>query len=541
MRIQLNHSKFNRPLVVLLLLLLLVGLTIACGSSDTLTPALVTDKASETIQDTESGLAKVAADIVDGDLGEVSLVGDSVSDKQVIIFEERHDSRSGQIEIAVMLVRLYDDYGMRYIALEGALEKDDPLDAAWYQQLSDKDTLTDIAVQTLREGEISSAEFIAMALPDVTVQGIEIAEEYDVKLDESAGSAPTLYLYYIASLSLTDDEIAKFNELYEADKVLEAVEFVISTDEWTQSRYENLTDSDSIVSIEDLIKVMEEIEAKADEVDAPVDADTKAGLQNYKHFFEAASQRSDTMVDNTLALLDEHPTAPIAMIIGAAHTARISDLFDGQGISHIVIRPKALAIEEPGELGNDAYDRKLQALSVDEEGWLGALLDGRKKPPPVLQQLWFQAKAEVKVVTTRLARAVGSGAKPPFDEPPYDLQNEFASYPHVSVNWDSIVIEEPDPREVVFSLDVIIDEAGNTKTIWVRAVRTTETIASPTDVNLEKLLLEALDDVRNETSLEAEEQPSRDNENPAVVQISHDTLIKASDTPRGVSKRIIEI
>jgi len=534
-RTQSSNSKFNRLLAALLLLLLFIGLVSACGRSDTPTPSPIVDQTTETVQDIESEVAQIAADIVDGDLGEVSLVGDSVSDKKVIIFEERHDSRTGQIEIAIMLVRLYDNYNMRYMALEGALEKDGPLDTSWYRQLADANTAADVAVQTLREGEVSSAEFMALALADITVQGIEIADEYNVEVEENAGSAPTLYLYYIASLSLTNEEAAEANELFEADKVLEAVEFVISTDEWTQSLYEKLSDSD--VSVEDLIEVMEEIEAKADEVNAPVDADTRAGLQNYKHFFEVASQRSDTMVDNTVALLNEHPTAPIAMIIGAAHTARTSDLLDGLGISHAVIKPKALATEEPGELSFEAYDRKLETFSVDEAGWLGALLDGRRKPPPVIQQPWFQAKAEVNVVTTRLARAIASGAKPPFNEPPYDLQSEFANYPHVSVNWDSIVIEEPDPKEVVFSLDVQIDE-GKTKRIWARAVQTAEATASPTEMSLEKLLLEALDDVRSESDVVEGEY---NNENPAVVQISHNTLAKYSDSKSGVSKAIREI
>lgn len=526
MKARLNGTKFYW-LWVALLFLLFVSVVSACSSSTPSTVVPVSDQPDKSPQNTKSEVAKIAAAILKDDIGEINLVGDSVSDKKVIVFEERHDSRTGQLEIAIMLTRLYNEYDVKYIALEGALAKDGPLDLGWYHQLSDKETLADVAVQILREGEVSSAEFMAMALPDVTVKGIETPEDYAVELDDNAGSAPTLYLFYIAVSSLKEDEMAKFNELYEADKVKEAVEFVINTDEWTQSQYEKITASN--FSVEELVKVLEEIEAKANEVNADVNEELKTNFQNYKHFFEVASRRSDTMMDNTLALLNEHPDTPIAMIIGAAHTAKISDLLDSQGISHVVIKPKALATEEPGELTSDAYERKLQALSVDEKGGLGALLDGRKKPPPVVQQRWFQIESGIKVVAIKIARAAAAGGKPPFDKPPYDLQTEFASYsPHVSVNWDSIeIIDDDEPKKVILSFDVQID--GKTKRVWVGAVQRATTNANPADRTLEQLLLDTLNEVRSE------------NENPATTLIAHDVSAIFSESRDKIIERINEI
>ncbi len=540
MRTQFNSSKFNWSLVALLLLLLFSGPISACGlSAPTATP--IADQTGKAVQDTESEIAKIAADIIDGDLGEISLVGNSVSDKKVIIFEERHNSRAGQLETAIMLVRLYNDYDMRYIALEGALETDGSLDASWYHQLSDSATLADVAVQMLKEGEISNAEFMALALPDVIVQGIEIAKEYKVELGEDTGSAPTLYLFYIALPSLSENDVAELNKLLEADRILEAVEFAISKDPWVQSRYETLTDSAAVVPIEDLIKVLEEIEAKADEVNAEIDADLKANLQDYRRFFEVASSRSDTMVDKTIALLDKHPEAPIGMIIGAAHTARISELLDNEGIAHVVIRQKALITEEPGELGRDAYERKLQALSVDEGEGLGALLDGRKKPPPVLQEEWFPPFAKARVFAIEFARAVAEGAELPFDKPPYDLQTRFGNDPDISINWDSFVIEEP---EVIFSFEVNLGNSQKPKRIWVRAVQTDEPIGSETDTTLEQLLEDALDEVRNEkvrndkTESETEEQAPRNSETPNITKIGHNVAAKFGESKQSVSKSI---
>ncbi|GIK37956.1 MAG: hypothetical protein BroJett011_17890 [Chloroflexota bacterium] len=524
MRTLFNRLRFNWLFVALIWLLLLGGVIGARNPSDTSVSLLTANQTGKIIQGAEGEITKIAEAILEGDLGEVSVVGDSASPKKVIVFEERHDSRAGQLEIAIMLLRLYEDYGMRYIALEGALAKDGSLDASGYHQLADSDTVADIAVQTLREGEISGAEFMAMAFPNVTVQGIEVAEEYAVEMGENAGSAPTLYLFYTALPSLTDDEATKINGLLEAEKILEAIEFAISTDEWTQSRYKQLTEGASVVPIEDLIKTLDEIEAKATEVGANVDAELQASFQDYKHFFEIASQRSDTMVNNTLMLLDKHPDAPIAMIIGAAHTAKVSDLLNSQGIAHVVIRPKALVIEEPGELSFEVYDRKLQALSVDEAGSLGALLDGRKKPQPVISQPWSRAKAEVKVVAVRLARAVAGGAKPPFNNPPYDLQTEFANYSHVTVNWDSIVVEKP---EVIFSVNVKI--GGATQTIWGRVVQTDETIGKPTDISLEQSLLQALEDVRHKTLEQLLSEALKNVKSKASPEILKQLLTEALD------------
>lgn len=620
MKIQVKTNKRDRSraYVFLFLLLLLSGLMTACGSSNnnstpeiinpetivadsneqpvtlpatleptteaqpTTNPATATSVPTEqstippeatvpasnesdsTPLDAENEILRAAAmaNAIIAGVGEISLNEDNNSPPQIIIFEESHDSRAGQLEIAIMLTRLYRDYDLRYTALEGAFFTDPPVNVPGYDSLADANTLMDIAVQLLREGEISSAEFMAMALPEMTVQGIEDKNEYADKTGEDASSAPILYLFYIALPSTTNTEIEEFNELYEADKILEAVEFIISTDEWTQEQYEKITDNTTILSAEEWLVLMNEIEAKAEEIGAEIDEDTAASFQDYTVFFATVSQRSDTMVRNTMTLLAESPDAPIAMIIGAAHTARVVELFTEQDVSFVVIRPTALlSIEGTGELNLDAYERKLQSQSVDEEGELGALLDGRKKPPTVLQQHWFRVKSEVLTITTRIARAVAEGGEIPFNTPPYDLQTAFANFKYVSVNWDSIVITDDEPEnEVVFSLNVQADEAGTIKTIWVRAVQNSSLsavnigISATVDVkSMEELLLEALEQVRAEPSADdvdtdvgsnnsgegnATESNSDVPEEGTVTSIAHDVSAMYSTTQDGVSTAI---
>jgi hypothetical protein len=53
----------------------------------------------------------------------------------IFIFEEFHTSRIGQLQIAVMLLRLHDKYGLKKIGLEGAINSGRPLDAAWFHKM----------------------------------------------------------------------------------------------------------------------------------------------------------------------------------------------------------------------------------------------------------------------------------------------------------------------------------------------------------------------------------------------------------------------
>src|ERR1035441_3368903 len=97
----------------------------------------------------------------------------------IFVFEEFHTSRIGQLQIAAMLVRLHDKYGMRRIGFEGKVQSSPALDAAWYRSAGGelaKADREDLAVRMVAEGEISSAELMAMQYPDVVVDGTEDAQ-----------------------------------------------------------------------------------------------------------------------------------------------------------------------------------------------------------------------------------------------------------------------------------------------------------------------------------------------------------------------------
>jgi hypothetical protein len=543
MRTQTKNSKLIHFIRTLLLLLLLSGLISACNTEDN----FAENQIDKPVQQTEGDMAAIATALVEDDLGEVFLIEEGTSDKKVIIFEETHISRAGQLEIALMLVRLYNDYGMRHIALEGLLEEQGPLDGSWYHQLTDRETLADIAIQTLKEGDISNSEFMALTFPDVTVHDIEIAKEYEFEPEDGAWSASTLYLFQIAAPGLTPDEIEEFNRLIEEDKILEAIEYVIDTDEWSSDHYQQLTDDSTVTPIEVSLDLAIEIENKAAEVGAEIDDELKGNFQEYKKFFEIASQRSDTMVNKTLPLLEKYPDKPIGMIIGAAHTDKVAKLFSQQGIAYAVIRQKALITEEHGELNGDAYDRALQGVSVAEAGQLGALLDSRRKPRTVIERPWYQANAQIRAAIIELVRAVANNANPPFDKEPYDLQTKFAKsdYSNISINWDTFKIHsELEPKEIEFSLEAVIDGNGTTRTVWIRAAQTDEPTGDETNTSLEELLSKLAEQAEREAAVEALQlslsqalEEAQGEANPRVIETQ---LSEALDIAKNNALTILE-
>ncbi|MCC7188903.1 MAG: hypothetical protein IT312_09190 [Anaerolineales bacterium] len=512
---RLFRSTYNPTLIIIIFTILVT----ACASpAPTSSPPVPTSPPAPTSPPpTPSVSVKAIAEEIAAGVGSVKQVNEG-SPEIVIVFEETHNSPAGQTEIATMMNRLYENYGMKEIALEGYFTESGNLDTSWFPEFSPfvaKEPIRereDVIVQLLQDGEISSSEMMALTYKDVIVTGVEISSEYDFELSDDASSAPILYLYQIAAPGLTNEEINKTNELFQADKILEAVEFVISTDEWTSEEYALMNDETRIISAEEWLKILDEIEARA--VNADV-SDYKQGMDNLRQFYETASQRSRTMVSNTLEISKNSPNVPVAMVIGAAHTELVANLFTNQGISFAVIRGNALdSGSENGDLSNNAYDRKIQNMSVDLPGSLGALLDGRKKPQPVVNEVWFQGKAQIFLLTDILARAAASGKTPPFD----DVLNNLPELKGVTLDKSSIAIKDDD---VVFSVTAL-DNSGNEVTVWVRA----RTDGEAVEKLLEGRLQEALEEVQSKgaPSNEDENTPSK----PELTAISSQTIAEFS-------------
>ncbi len=365
-----------------------------------------------TIASPTAGSADIAAiaEIISKDMGKVLSTAQNEPSQKVFVFEETHVSPAGQIEIAVMLNRLYENYGLRTIGLEGAFAKDGTLKVppasppffAKHPIGAREDTIAHL----LESGEISSAELMDLTYNDMHVAGIEDASQYVVDIPDQAQNADLVYLYKIAASEASDSALSSCVDLINQNKTAEAIICVINADSYTKATYAQLNDPTIVNSSEDLVQLLDAIQAKATQTQADITADDKSNLAALRKFYQTASERTQTIVDNTLMLVKQSAGAPVAMTIGAAHTERAVQLLKAAGVSFAVIEPNSLANNQTaGDLSSDAYARKLKQQSVGEAGSLGALLDGRKKPQPVVEKQWFKSDFEISWLGTLLARA----------------------------------------------------------------------------------------------------------------------------------------
>lgn len=372
----------------------------------------------------------------------------------VYLFEENHSSKVGQVEIARMLLRLHKNQGLRTVGLEGYVESR-PLKAPWAEKM-DAATRLRVGARLLGDGEISSAEFLCVAFDDVSVVGIDDPTQYAVSPDRAAGAAPTMYLVLIAEHGMTEKNKQRLEELLSA-KSPDALSFTVNSDPWTKGEYATRRRTDirsTAQELEGLARL--EAEAKRRGVDIP--PELASGMQLLKRFYSASETRSEVMIRKLSELSKQ--SSPIAGVIGAAHTTRIVEGLRANGISVAVIRANALDNRKTQELSQEeylGYERKLERRSVESEG-LGALVQKKRKPAPVLELPWVKRKVNVYQATV----AVTTSVLVSNDKPPYRIG---ALPPGISVDPDKI---SRIGDEVLFSIG-IEDEKGGKSTIWVRA------------------------------------------------------------------------
>ncbi|MEW6092997.1 MAG: hypothetical protein AB1531_03430 [Chloroflexota bacterium] len=355
------------------------------------------------------------AEKVAEDVGAVMTVVDGDPSTILFIFEERHDSRLGQVEIAIMLNRLYEDYNLRHIGLEGQPASAGPLDLSWahvepfYEAGQLITGREDVIVQTLEDGEISSAEAIGLIYNDAVIDGIDDADLYNFETTAAAYNAPQAYLVSIAWTGMTDVERSASQALYDAGKYAEFFDFTIATDDYTAETWAVLNDIIEIASAEEWLEILDGLQQKAVEVNAPVTSEDESNLADLREYIEHVAQRSEVMAANMLALAEAYPGAPLAMTVGALHTTRLVELFSLAGASVVVLRALSLAEDNrAGLLSVEAYNRKTAGQSVDPDGWLGSFLDGRKKPPPVSEGEPYKMGYFLRQIAQNLANLAAS-------------------------------------------------------------------------------------------------------------------------------------
>jgi hypothetical protein len=504
------------------------------------------------------------------EVGEVSNASLGTHGAPVIVLEEHHDSRVGQIQHAIALVRLHEHYGLRPIALEGYLAESGPINTDWWNKATRGLSVTErarVPVRLLKEGEISSAEFMKLVYDDVVLQAIETTSEYNVELAGDAAIAPFTYLLKIALASLGEEHLrkvkqfqaeiarAKGNTQVQAKKREEMQEYIFSnnTDPWVQEKFNK--DPGTLTAEEHLAHV-EEIAKHASENAIALQPAEKSAMERNLAFWRGRIGASKTMADRTGNAADQPNVSVVAMIIGSAHTAGVRGLLTSSGRGHAVVTPLALKNkDERGDLSLEMFERKYQRLSVYSEGYKKTLLEalpplpaGRKKPEPVLREPWFQADAQLSTSVVRIVDRVfgpssgAGGGKPPSvvggGQPPFGFSEDDFRFDLVFINPKDLQIVPLDPQRPETGSAVLIPVSLNPndrikhKPIWVKATRGAEDVASSERESVEAMLKRALKEVLSEQpagrqveGVQPERQPRKKAEDKAGrIQITVDTV-----------------
>jgi hypothetical protein len=442
-----------------------------------------------------SDVAGLARAIAQG-VGEVQQSITQGTKGTVVVFEEYHTSRVGQLQIGAMLLRMYERYGLRLIGLEGAFQRAKSLDVTWFHNAGGATSQRfreDTAVRMLAEGEIGAAEFMAMIFSQVQVRGLEKEEEYSVRPD-SEGNPVAVYLLKIAEKKLTQSDIRKINVLITEKKEKEAFDYIKNADPWVRRQFE-FFDQKSI-SIPEMAQQAREIQNEAQRLGVEVEPGVREGLQKTLRFYETATQRSTTMTNYLVSLLGSKAATPVAMIIGAGHSKEVMEQLRSQNVSCALIRPIAF---NPAfaSLSMDEFERKndLKWARI-AEGTLGRLLNGHRRPPAVIETPTAQSYASAYMAVMVVSEAARGGKRVPDD-----VRVQLAGLPGLRIDFGSF---KQDGYDVIFRM-WLTGTDGREKELWARA----GTADTPEQAkSLEEKLLRAIADLGGGGKMPPREPPS---------------------------------
>jgi hypothetical protein len=312
----------------------------------------------------------------------------------IILLEESHAFTLGQVESAIILNRLYRDYGVRTIGLEG-LAAGQSLNLAWAHRQppftpdNPSTAREDVILQTLAEGDANSVEALGLIYNDVTVAGIDNASLYAVQPNPDIWNAPYNYLYTIALAEMTDANIkSAWKGLVDQKDLQGAFDYAIQNDAWTQPLRQRL--DDPTASAEDWQSITLQILAKSAELKVIISSEDAGNLKALQDYLNVVMQRSDAMAANLLKLSQANPGRPVPAVVGLMHAHRIEEQLHAAGVTLVEIRYNSqISGSLAGAIQSEAYLRMDKGQSVQGAGTLAAMLDGRRKPAPRANQPWY--------------------------------------------------------------------------------------------------------------------------------------------------------
>jgi hypothetical protein len=166
--------------------------------------------------------ASIAKDVANG-IGVVKTTNIGSIGAPIIIFEEFHGSRVGDLQQSIALSRLLNKYNLQDIGLEGYVQGTQKLSLEWLKTNSaiSSDARFGVALALLKQGEITSAEFMMIAF-NTQLSPIEQSADRVAPADqEKAQVAPIIVVLTVAQqdfinnrASKSQTDLAKFVDLY---------------------------------------------------------------------------------------------------------------------------------------------------------------------------------------------------------------------------------------------------------------------------------------------------------------------------------------
>jgi hypothetical protein len=399
-------------------------------------PQMLVDVQQPAAKQSPSKVGDIAKEVAAG-VGSVQQVEANGERGPLFIFEEFHTSKIGRLQTAVMLLRLREKYGLRKIGLEGGIYTGQRMDASWFHGMGGAEGAADredLSVRWLAEGEISPPEFMAVAFKDVELYGVEVAGEYSKQPNSDKGKSLSEYLLAIAERSLSEEDKVKVVTLLQQGDKEKAFDLLLKADPWVKKQYESLKTQTDTSSEEEEARIRD-IQKKASELGVEVSAESRAGLQKDLDFYVAAGQRSETMVNNMLALPGGGAGVPTAVLVGAAHTKRMAKALAANKVAFAVIRASDFNPKH-GSLTNEQFERKSEGKWVrNSPGTLGKILNARN-PPPVITRATGRSYASMNMAGMVLAHAARGG--PGDGNFPDNVWPILAALPDLSIDRDSI-------------------------------------------------------------------------------------------------------
>lgn len=517
---------YRRSLFVLVVVAVMLW-TIGTSSCTNSTKGSDTNPIASDASESSKSFSAMLSD-VSREVGQVT-VAEGSGDHQICILEERHTSIPGQFEIALMLLRLHDKYGLRDIALEGLTKDKQFPSVGWFREMGgpeDDELKNQILVGLLREGEIGAVELIAMAFPDVEVHAVDDPNAYRVEFTTKAATGSAAYLYKIALKSVRPEHYARLQQLDREKKHRELVEYVMSLDPWVKEQYDQLN-KDTSRSIEETQHLLQEIEQRASSAGAQISDAERASMSEAKAFFGAAGTRTKTMVDTTFEI--GRTTPLIAMNVGAAHTPEIVRMLREAKSTFGVLKPVALAQgSKAAELTFEAFERKNKYRSVSFSGkGLGSFLDGRRKSPPTAGEVHVQSATQVRYLTTLMVR----GSNGP-DFPTSELKNKINKLENVKVDWNT-VRKEPN-GDISFTLSVLGEKGWTNLAARAGMPKGIPVFNKLKGKKLEELLQEGHDEVSREAGERKEPEKA-----PVTEFVTPDVSAAFAKTPQALANVLI--